>query len=158
MVRKAQNPESYTDALGVALQALARQAQTEAQICDKLARRQYTEEIIKQVLAKLRASALVDDEKYARDYISYRSRTSPLGTRHLKLKLIQKGVPNDVAEEATKEISSDDELALARTLAAKRLIALRRFDKEQQKLKLARFLAARGFSSSTVYAILKEFI
>ncbi len=156
MVRKATNPESVNDALVVAMKSLQRAAQTKAQINDKLARRAYTNEVIDVVLNKLEAMYLIDDEKYAKDYISYRSRTTPLGSRYLKLKLAQKGVPKEVAEAAVKEISPDDELVLARVAAAKRQRTMGRFNPEQRKLKLARFLASRGFRSDVIYKLIKE--
>ncbi len=156
MVRKASNPESYDDALALALKILTRAAQTKAKLKEKLERRQFEATIIERVLKKLEDAELINDQKYAQDYISYRSRTSPLGSRYLKFKLLQKGIPKDIATVTTAEITSEQELELARAAAAKRLSTLGRYPAEERKVKLARFLAARGFSSQAVYTLIKE--
>jgi regulatory protein len=156
MVRKALNPQSFDDAFTAAMRSLQRAAQTEQGLREKLARRQYLPETIDRVIDKLKTMQLINDQKYAEDYISYRSRTTPLGSRYLKLKLIQKGIEKDLAEEATSTISSEDEFILAQKAAEKKLPRLAKEDRAQQKLKLARFLASRGFRSDVIYKIIGE--
>lgn len=156
MVRKADQPQFASDAFAVSLKLLQRAAQTEAGLRQKLSRRGFEDAVIDATVAKLQKLHFIDDQKFAHDYVAYRSRTSPLGRYHLKAKLLQKGIAKELAKQVTDTISAEEELALARTLATKRQRTLMRFEPEDRKQKLARFLAARGFSSPTVYAIIGE--
>lgn len=156
MVRKATNPASANDAFIVAMKSLQRSAQTERGLRDKLSARQFNSEVIDAIIEKLKNMELINDQKYSENYISYQNRISPRGARYLKLKLIQKGVDGEIAEQATAGITSEDELELARGLAQKRLALLHRFDPQQRKIKLARFLAGRGFSVSVVDQIIRD--
>lgn len=157
MVKKASNPESLGDAYALALKILQRAAQTEHQVRDKLGRRQFESDVINEVIKKLKDIDLINDQKYSKDYVSYRSRTAPLGPRYLKLKLIQKGIVKETAEGAVKEISAEDELELTRAAAEKKLPHLIRFEPEQRQQKLARFLLSRGFSPGIVFKVIKEY-
>lgn len=158
MARKTEDPTSLHDAFEVSLKLLTRAAQTEAGLRQKLQKRQFVDEVIEATIVRLKKLQFINDEKFAADYVAYRSRTSPLGAFHLQQKLMLKGISKDMAKQVTSTISSEDELDQARTLAEKRMRSLGRFEPVQQKLKLARFLAARGFRSSTVYAIIHELL
>lgn len=155
MVRKAARPDSYEEGMNMALKLLQRAAQTEKGLRGKLERRQYIHGVIDRVVARLKEMNLIDDDKYARDYVAYRSRNAPLGAYSLQVKLQQKGIERDLAKEASA-LSSEDELKLARELAAKRINRLIRYSHEERKLKLARFLASRGFSSSVIIQIVRD--
>lgn len=156
MPRKSENPSSYEDCLNSALRILQRAAQTEKKMQEKLIGRKFELETVDKVLQKLKNMKFVDDEKYARDYVSYRGRTNPLGKFNLRFKLMQKGIEKNLAKDAVDEISPEEELELARKLTEKRLRALARFEPSEQKQKLARFLAARGFSSNVVFKVINE--
>ena len=154
MVRKTTNPRSTNDAFLVAMKSLQRSAQTERGLRDKLSTRQYNHDVVEATISKLKETRLIDDLKYAENFVSYQNRISPRGARYLKLRLIQKGVDAEIAEQVTLGITSDHEFELASQVSAKRLPQLDRFEPQQRKLKLARYLAARGFAGEIIYKVI----
>lgn len=155
MVRKATNPGSRDDCFKVVLQMLRRAAQTESQMREKLGRQQFEEPIIQATIEKLIQLGLINDEKYAHDYVAYRTRTSPLGKYNLSMHLIKKGIHKDVAREAALDLTREEEEQIVHQMMQKKLRTLSRYPKEEQKNKLMRFLASRGFSIDVILNAIK---
>ena len=153
---KTNNPSSASECFSYALKILNRGAQTEKKMCDRLIKRGYDAEVANSTLVKLKELKLIDDFKYARDYIAYRSRSTPLGSRYLKFKLIQRGILPQIVEDSLSDLSSDSEYENALSVARKKLSLLSRYDAVKQKEKIYRFLASRGFNQDVIYKVLKE--
>jgi regulatory protein len=153
---KANNPNSPEECFGCALKILNRGAQTEKKMVDKLLSRGYEAEVIAGVLERLKSLKLIDDLKYASDYIAFRSRSAPLGGRYLKLKLLQRGIPAEIIGDSLAELSADDEYENALVAAQKKLTLLSRYDAAKQKEKIYSFLVSRGFNQGAIYKVLKE--
>jgi len=149
------DPLSYNDCLNSALRILQRAAQTEFKMREKLSKRGFEPEIVAKVLARLKELRLIDDQKYAADYVAYRSRTSPLGPQYLRVKLLQKGIVNEMAANASA-MDPESELELANILAQKKLKLLHSTSPPERSIKLARYLISRGFRQATVYQVINS--
>jgi regulatory protein len=149
------DPKSYSQCLNSSLRLLQRMAQTEHQILEKLTKRGYESKIIKKVIDRLKELKFIDDQKYTKDYVAYRSRTIPLGPMYLRLKLQQKGISKDIIDLETA-IPKEVEIELAQKVAIKKLALMHKLDPQIKKERLVRFLTSRGFNQGVIYQVSKS--
>jgi regulatory protein len=101
-------------------------------------------DVIDEVVERLADVGLLDDRAFARYWLENRSDFAPRGARALRMELRQKGVPDDIIDEALAEGYSEDAAAdqAARTQARK----IRTTDPREFRRKLEAHLVRRGFS------------
>jgi regulatory protein len=109
-----------------------------------------------QVLDRLEAVGLVDDEKLARDWVESRQARRHLSRSALRRELQAKGVDRDDIEAALEQVSRDDELRAARALAGKKLDAMVGLGHDVRRRRVAGALARRGFSSDVISRVLAD--
>lgn len=151
------DPQSYSQCLNSSLRLLQRMAQTEHQVREKLTKRGYEPDVVLKVIDRLKELKFIDDQKYAKDYVAYRSRTIPLGPMYLRLKLQQKGINKEIIDLETA-IPKEVEIELAQKVATKKLALMHELDPQIKKERLVRFLTSRGFTQSAVYQVIKELL
>ena len=113
-------------------------------------------EATQQVLDRLEAVGLVDDEKLARDWVESRQARRHLSRSALRRELQAKGVNRDDIEAALEQVSRDDELRAARALAGKKLDAMAGLGHDMKRRRVAGALARRGFSSDVISRVLAD--
>lgn len=112
---------------------LSRSRHTESEVRGRLAEKGYDESVIDGALKKLREYGYVDDEAYAKAYVSVHSATR--GKNRLRYELALKGVSREYIDGALP----DDEYRTAYLLAQKKK------SKYDSADKLIRYLLSRGF-------------
>jgi regulatory protein len=133
-------------AMKSALRLLSYRPRSEREIRDRLAQKGVRPEIRDATLARLRETALIDDEAYARSFVESRDRTSPRARRLIAAELRTKGVGRQVADEATSEV---DEREAAYRAAVRRARSLARVSFSEFRRRLGDFLVRRGFDYET---------
>lgn len=161
----------YEKGLEYALYLLAGQMKTEKQMRDKLKSKEYEDEIIEKIIRQLLDVKYLDDVNYAQCYI--RANRHKYGIYRLKMSLRQKGVKQtdidlaflneeDEAMEASETIVEKEivEKILEKKIASTTIDWTRMKSDYQYKnatyLKLARFLASRGFSADVIKTVLRN--
>ncbi len=148
----------YKRAKERALYILKDSDKTERQISDKLAGGAYPPVIINKILDFLREYGYVDDARYARDFISSRSKSRSL--KEIKNKLYIKGISRDIIDNELEEFKKDD-LYDSRKLIYNLLEKKRfNFDTEDQKEigRIIAFLMRKGFEYDDIkYCMRKRF-
>lgn len=139
-----------------ALRLLDRREYCEAEMIQKMKRRGAPEEIILQIIVKLKEYDLLNEERYAAGVYKAWINKKVYGRMHLKAELIKKQVP-DVYAAAIMESFTDEEEEERAMEAVKKAMHRKdgKHDPATQKGKtaLARYLASRGFSSGLVRSI-----
>lgn len=121
---------------------------TEAEVRDKLNEKGVSVDVVEEVLKRLRRSGIVDDERFAQNWVENRSEFRPRSQRALSFELRHKGIPNEVIENILSQAIDDEELAyLAATKQSRRLKGLEWPDFRR---KMSGFLARRGFSYNVI--------
>ena len=125
-----------------ALNFLSYRSRSEQEIRLNLSKHKIPEDIISEVLDKLRQSSLVDDRAFARNWIDNRNQFKPRGKRALASELSRKGISREVIDDELKGLD-EDELALrcARAKASR----YQHLDQEQFQKKMIAYLNRRGF-------------
>lgn len=143
--------------LSFALRLLSYCARSEHELHNRLRRKGFSEEIVKQIIVKLKEYGYIDDMEFARQWIEARCRLKPCGSYRLARELREKGVSNDIIFHALAEFERNyslDELCLT---AAVRFCEKRTFADSCEKLRKVRaFLMRRGFSHETISRCLRQ--
>jgi len=147
------NPKAY------ALRLLELRGRSVKDIRDKLKVKGASPADIKLVVDDLVSLGLLDDEKFARDWIENRQHFRPMGVIRLRQELFVKGIDRGIVDQAVSDYKSNaDELPAALDLARRKLKLYRKLDADTAKRRLAGFLARRGYEGSVVSKVLKELL
>ena len=157
--KKAREPLNEQSLYDYAVKALGRHMRTEAELRRLLTGRVEQDPrgqgIVAAVIARLKEQKYLDDKAYAETFTRLRHENEKLGQRSVRQKLVQKGVPREVAEQAMEvRYAETNEEALARQhLARKRL---GKPANEKDTARVMRRLVAAGFSTGVIYKILRQ--
>ena len=111
---------------------LAKSSKTKQELIKKLKEKEYNEETIQAVIAKINDLGYINDQQYIEDFIRNKADTSQgLNKRTLQNKLIQKGVDKELIQQSL-ENSSIDEYQNAIQAAEKKLRNLKGSDREKK--------------------------
>lgn len=139
--------EARHTALASALRLLSYRPRSEAELRQRLARRDTPPLIVDETIARLRDSALVDDEAFARSWVDSRDQTSPRSRRLLAAELRAKGVDAHTVRQSLAALDEDDAAYRAARRRARSLAAPSYADFRRR---LGDFLLRRGFGYETV--------
>jgi regulatory protein len=142
---KQQDPE--TRARSVALRLLARREHSRQELWLKLRQRKIEPDVIDAVLDEYEAEGWLDDQRFAEVFTRQRMDMS-YGPVRILAELQQRGVHQ--SPECLNEVSEEYWSELAARLRERRFGLAPVNDDLAEKLRQARFLARRGFSSSQV--------
>ncbi len=140
----------------IALNLLETRARSEAELRRAMARKDVPEEIAEELLSRLTAVGLVDDEAFAVALVNTRTKVARRGGSRIRQELREKGVPDDVAAGALAQVAPEDELEAAVTFAAKKLRSMSGLDDAVAKRRLYGALARRGFGPDVVRRVVED--
>jgi regulatory protein len=115
-------------------------------------------EAASRVLDRLQLAGLIDDQRFARDWVESRQARRHLSRSALRHELQTKGVAREFIDLALEDVDREDELQAARALAGKKLGSLADLPRAVQQRRVAGALARRGFSSDIVSRVLADLI
>jgi len=160
-LREVAGAEEVHKATEAALVLLEVRARARREIETRLAQKGYDDLVITQVLEKLTRLGLLDDAQFAAQWVEAKTRAGgsrPVGRRRLSSELFGKGVAKEQIAEAVEKVTNDDELALARAAAGKkvRIVPTDRDVLQAERRKLMGFLQRRGFGWEVVKQVTRE--
>jgi len=126
-----------------ALRFLSYRPRSEKEVVDNLQKHETPEQVVEEIIERLKQNGMVDDVKFARLWLENRSEFRPRGYYALRSELRQKGIGDAVIETSLGEI---DELELAFRAGRKKAAKLTSGDEQVFKQKLYGFLSRRGFN------------
>jgi len=139
-----------------ALRALGRREYCAAELRVKLGQRDYPEEVITAVLARLVSEGSLSEVRYCEAFLRMRMRAgeSPwLAAQKARARGAEEGALQDALQAAVDDF---DALAACRRLIKRRDPQGLRHDDEKMWQKQARFLRNKGFDAATIVRALKE--
>lgn len=160
--RKSAKPRAFLNETGLydyAVKALGRRMRTEADLRRLMRQRvepgERGEQIVSAVVKRLREYGYLDDAAFAETYARLRHENEKLGARRVRQDLKQKGVRSELVEETVAaRYGNTSEEALAREHLERKRIA--RPTNEKETARVVRRLVAAGFSTATIYKILRQ--
>jgi regulatory protein len=159
---KSAKPKAFLNEAGLydyAVKALGRQMRSEAELRRLMATRVEPgargEAAVAAVVARLKDHGYLDDQAFAETYARLRQEDEKLGQRRVRQDLRQKGLRSELIEKTVaSSYSATNEEALAREHLERKRI--RKPENEKETARVMRRLVAAGFSTETIYKILRQ--
>lgn len=140
-----------------ATRILTRRAHSVHEMKQALAHRSDNEQLIQQVLDRLKREGLIDDARYAKQFARQRTEVRRQGRFRIARDLRARGVPDKQIEAALAENAREhDEAALVRQRIERKLRAFRGEVTDNKLASLYRSLLRAGFSADIVRRELKS--
>jgi len=112
--------------------------------------------LINQVINQFLEEDLLNDQEFARWWVDQRINHRPRGNFALKAELFQKGIDKEIINQVL--LTPAQEKKLAKKFISSRQTQLKSLSLRRQKIKASQWLKTRGFTSSTIYAVIDELI
>lgn len=150
-IAKLQADDAREVAYMQALRFLDYRPRSRAEVRRNLEKHAVPQQIISDVFKRLERSGLVNDERFAQDWVENRSEFRPRSRKALAYELRQRGLDDMAIEKALAGLDEESMAYLAGRRQARRYegLSMRDFNN-----KLGSFLARRGFS----YDIIKQVV
>lgn len=122
---------------------------------------EFSPALVEEVLESLSASNLLDDQKFAHEWVRQRSAYRGKSKSVLNRELKEKGVSAEYRRQALEQITAEDEATMARKLAEKKVRSINSrpgdYNAKQKDLrKVLGMLARRGFSQGMSMSIARD--
>ena len=157
-------PLEYAGLLEYAVRSLASRMKSERDLRRLMTQRalpgEEGQEAVGRVVEKLKEIGYLSDERFAADFTRLRKENDKFGQRRVQQGLMQKGIAAPLVKEALGTAYEDvDEVALARAYVARKRMKKPEGDREvrqKQTVKAMRRLIAAGFTTKTIWKVLRE--
>ena len=139
-------------------QLCSRSEQCSADIRKKMVAYEIMDELVEEIILKLKSEKFLDDERYVKAYISDKFRLNKWGKIKMRYYLKAKGLHDSIIEKGLQEINDDQyKKVLISTLKekAKKVKSDNKFDKIGQ---IIRFAQSRGFEPEIIHRYLSEVV
>jgi regulatory protein len=163
--RKEREPLNEAALYQYAVRALGRQMRTEVELRRLMSARaaadESGEQAVRAAIARLKEHGYLDDRAFAETYARLRQENEKLGARRVRQDLQKKGIHSELIAEtidARYGGASDERLANEEKLAHEYLDKkrIRKPANEKETARVMRRLVAAGFSTGTIYKILRQ--
>lgn len=148
--------QEQPDAFLTALKILALKPRTKAELTKKLQLKGFSDLDLQPVLLKLENEKMIDDENYVSEWLETVAARKGYGYLLIQKKLRQKGLPENLINKVYEGEYREKEREIALREGRKKLKNLRQTSARDGKIKMARFLASRGFGESLIYRVLED--
>jgi regulatory protein len=149
----AANP-AYVDALRM----LARRELSEAQVRQRLARRDHDPDDIDAAVSRLKADRSIDDQRVAGVIARTEATVRKRGRLRVKRRIEAAGIAGAIAQRAVDQVFHDvDADALLEAALQKRLRGDGRIADDRQYARLWRYLLGQGFEADRVASLLRKY-
>lgn len=140
------NDRMLQDAVRDAIRLLGLRAHGRKELAAKLKKKGFETQIIEAAIARLESLGLIDDRAFAAGCVESLSKHRPEGKAKARLRLLQKGLPEELIEETLREYDSP---AMCLAAAQKKMRSLTGTPETKRK-KLETFLRNRGFDWESI--------
>ena len=142
-----------------AINYISGKLKTKYEVRLKLKEKDFTEDIIDEVIDILEKEEYLNDRLYCEVFIEDKKQLNGYGKNKIKSLLIQKGISKSVFEDFLDEFEYEEECDNALKMGIKKLNLLsNEEDIFKKKQKLINYLAYRGFSFDVINDVLREIL
>jgi regulatory protein len=150
-VRRLQAAAATADALNDAHKLLERRARSRSEVESRLRTRSHDDGVVHEVLARLTAQGLIDDDDFARRYVADKRALGGWGEIRIRRGLTALGVEDGVVDAALAGESAGEDDELARALQALRRRGPARPPLEAARRRAYQALLRKGFAAAVAY-------
>ena len=150
--------ETVQRARQAALNLLSYRSRSANEVRRRLLLKGYAEDVVDEALLALSQVDLINDERFSRDWVAGRLEQKPMGKVRIAWELRQKGVAQDLVEQAVETVDSETEYELALGLVQRKIRHSGSGVSYDERRRLAQFLRRRGFSWDVTNRVLSELV
>lgn len=122
----------------------------------KLAEKGFSEEIVAEMIASLKEAHYLDDDRFARQWVRFRTEHRHFGPIRLKRELLEKGISSEEADRAIEGRSEEwDLVEQAEAALRRRLKDTSSLHDLKTRQKAYAFLQRKGFNTETIFKVFK---
>ena len=140
-----------------ALKMLARRELSEAQVRQRLARKQFPDQDIEEALARLKTERALDDDRVAAAIARSETGLRKRGPLRVRQRLAAAGIAQGTAERAMDEIVSQVDMDALLIAALEKRLDGGTIGGEREMARLFRQLTGQGFESDRVMRLLRKY-
>jgi regulatory protein len=152
-IAELQDHDAAQRAYERALRFLAIRPRSIAEVRRTLEHHELPSSTVDAVIERLRAAGYVDDEAFARFWVSNREQFRPRAPLALRHELRQKGVADSIINQALQAVDSESSAYRAGQAQARRFENL---DQRTFRQKLGGYLLRRGFAHDVVWPVVEQ--
>ena len=152
----ANENSAHSEARNIVLNQLNFMPRSRRELEITLAKRHIEPDVAKSVLDRFEEIGTVDDIAFAELLIRSRCNTKRVSRSVLRQQLRQKGVDQEIIEDALMVITDDDELRMATELVERKARAMSRLEPEVRKRRLSGLLARKGYNTSIALRVIND--
>lgn len=145
-IAKLAREDDAKKSMDMSLRYLQYRSRSQKEMEDYLEGKGFERDIIDETIDKLKSYGYINDLAFARDWVSHRMATKPMGRAMIKRELYYKGIDNEIIEKSLDQFSENEEEEQAYKLALKYIKRYRNLDTREQFYKIGQALARRGFN------------
>ncbi|NLY60244.1 MAG: hypothetical protein GX054_01875 [Clostridiales bacterium] len=145
-IAKLAREDDAKKSMDMSLRNLQYRSRSQKEMEDYLEAKGFERDIIDETIDKLKSYGYINDLAFARDWVSHRMATKPMGRAMIKRELYYKGIDNEIIEKSLDQFSENEEEEQAYKLALKYIKRYRNLDTREQFYKIGQALARRGFN------------
>lgn len=150
-------PLSYDKALNKAANLCSKSEKSPKEIYDKLASWGLKSQMAEQIVCRLRDEKYIDEERFARAFVHDKFLYEHWGRVKIAYNLRNKGIANHIIDNALDDVIADDDyLSTLSSLLRNKMRDMERPLSQNNRAKLYRFAAQRGFESGVVSIALRK--
>lgn len=145
--------DEYKRAMSCAFTHMSRSEKSEKQLREHLFKKEFSENTIEKIMARLKELNYVDDLNLAKNFVEH---SSSSGKKAIRFKLKTKGISDEIINEVLENVSDEDQLEKAIELAEKQLPKYNKYELYDQKRRMNDFLARRGFDWNVISSAIEK--
>jgi len=139
-------------------QLCSRSEQCSVDIRKKIIAYEIMDELVEEIISKLKSEKFLDDERYVKAYISDKFRINKWGKIKLRYYLKAKGLQNDIIEKGLQEINDEQYKKVLLATLIEKAKKVKSENKFEQMGQIIRFAQSRGFEPEIIHRYLPEVI
>ena len=155
-IESLQKKDEFEAAYQKATRLIGYRQRTQHEVQIKLNQKGFSDEIIHQVLERLQRANLIQDQQYARMWVENRNALHPRSQRLIRFELKNKGLSEQMIDEALVDCEDDEKMALRAAEDYSR--KLKKTDRDQFRKRLSAYLARMGFSYETARPVIQTVV
>ncbi len=153
-IAELQAADGREAALQRALHFIDYRPRTENEVRRNLEEHEIPEEIIQEVLDRLKNGGLVDDQRFATAWVENRTAFRPRSRKALAVEMRRKGLDAEAIDSALEKVDETQEETLAYLAAQKQVRKLEGLERIDFRNKMGSFLARRGFDYEIIRVVI----
>jgi len=142
-----------------AINLISKKLRTEKELIAKLKLKQYDDNVINEIISRLKELNYINDNIYSKKYIEILSKKKGFGLTRIKKELLKKGIKKEIINEVLNdEIKLEMNYELIKNQLKKKLKLLEKKDINKKKNSLLLFLKSKGIPSNKAFELINELL